>query len=445
MDDMSCPDLAEAQLYRKEFYVMSVAFSLNHAAVTTPIMYASSVLTEEIGNASNAVLYGATLLTSLFLSNFMYAGLGPKRGLLLSMVLYAVYVGLFAVAISQCAHWDEHDKCTSAKPLQGPLVYVGASLGGLGAGLLWTCQGAFYSLVCERLAAAEGKPSGQITAELAGVFGAVFLGFECAVRAGTTLLKNPTYANLSYMTTFGIWTVAACASCLSFALLATSLKPSSEAQKAFNCDKIFTTVRLWSDPKLWLLQCMNITFAFAAAWLGGYVGPRITSKALSSSFLGFAGAILSGLAAVLSRILAPVAYKIGKGPVLALGSLAFLCLGMTSKWAKNPIEWGWGVCIFYVFMGIGRAVYETTNKAIIADIFSLEECPSAFANVFVFGTGASCAAYIFGAFQVTTPEFYLLIVFGGLTIPFFMIASALKAASDRRIVPPAGASRKLLS
>mmetsp|Transcript_23478 Transcript_23478/g.41284 ORF Transcript_23478/g.41284 Transcript_23478/m.41284 type:complete len:443 (-) Transcript_23478:4-1332(-) len=430
---MSCQDPVEARLYRREFHVMCIAFSLNHAAVTTPIIYASSVLTEEIGNASNAVLYGVCLLSSLFISNLFYAVLGPKRGLLTSMVLYALYLGLFAAAVSQCARWDSHDKCVSAKALQAPVVYLGAVFGGMGAGLLWTCQGAFYALVCERLAAAESKPSAEVTGELAGIFGVVFLGFECAVRASTTLMRGPQYLNLSYMTTFCIWTGAACASFVGFALFATNLQPSSQAKKGSNCDKLLAAVRLWSDPKLWLLQCTNITFAFGAAWLAGYVSPRITSKALSSSFLGFATAILSGLAALLSRVLAPVAGKIGKGPVLALGSLAFLCLGITSKWTKNPVEWGWGVFIFYVFMGIGRAVYETTNKAIVADVFPLEKSPSAFANVFVFGTGGSTAAYIFGALKVTTPELYLLIVFAGLTVPCFMAASALKAADARSI------------
>ena len=38
-----------------------------------------------------------------------------------------------------------------------------------------------------------------------------------------------------------------------------------------------------------MLQCTNLTFGFAAAWLGGYVGRYILSQALSSEFIGFAG------------------------------------------------------------------------------------------------------------------------------------------------------------
>merc|ERR1711988_1977178 len=179
-------------------------------------------------------------------------------------------------------------------------------------------------------------------------------------------------------------------------------EPSVPAQRGSVMGKILSAMSLWSDPKLWLLQTTNITFGFAAAWLAGWVNKHITSKALKgTSFIGFASAILSGLAAILAKVLAPLARTIGKGPVLALGAIAFLCLAIFSKWVgPRPAEdWGWGAVIFYVFMGIGRAVYESTNKAIFADFFPGEKSAGAFANVFVFGTSASCVAFILGALK----------------------------------------------
>ena len=95
-------------------------------------------------------------------------------------------------------------------------------------------------------------------------------------------------------------------------------------------------------------------FGFAAAWLGGYVNRRILTEALSSHFIGFAGAMLSALAAVLSMVLGHVASRVGKGWVLALGALAFLALGLLSQ--LEPAHWGSGVLVFYVLMGVGRAV-----------------------------------------------------------------------------------------
>jgi len=188
---------------------------------------------------------------------------------------------------------------------------------------------------------------------------------------------------------------------------------------------------LWSDPKLWLLQSTNIAFGFAAAWLGGYVGREIFSKALNVGFLGFAGAGLSGIAAVLSKVTGSVAERTGKGPILLLGSVAFVCLAVFSKWVGTPSEWGWGVLIFYVFMGVGRGVYEGTNKAIFADFFPGDKSPGAFANVMAFGTGSSTIAFVLGAAGSESPEFWLLLVFAAMTFPGFLLATTLKAMDTR--------------
>jgi len=437
------PDPTAAAMFRKEFYIFSIAFGLNHATVTTPILYASSILTAEIGNASNALLYGATLVCSLFFSNLLYAVLGPKKGLTISMVLYTIYVALFALSCNQCSVKSKEGKCMEAAPLQFPLVGVGALLGGFGAGLLWTCQGAFYAMICEKMAIAEARPKAELTSELAGVFALIFLGFECAVRACTTLLAGKQYLGLSYQTTFFIWAAAAFSATAFFATFASNLQSSTPAARGSIFDKLLVTVRLWRDPKLWLLQTTNITFGFAVGWMGAYVAPNVITPTLDSSFIGFAGAILSGLAAILSRVFGPIAVCIGKGPILALGCGAFLCIAFLSKLAVNfdsgkeayaASSWGGFVVIFYVFMGIGRAVYESTNKAIIADFFPGEKSPSAFANVFVFGTAASCVAFVLGAAKTTGPFYYLLIVFAAATLPCYVLAKVLMKSEEARSV-----------
>ncbi|CAK0799561.1 unnamed protein product [Prorocentrum cordatum] len=395
--------MAMARMYRREFLIMSVAFGLNHATVTTPIIYASSVLTNSTGQGSNAVLYVATLIVSLLFSNPLFSLLGSKKGLSISMVLYAVYVFLFAAAANACMDRDAKGKCVTGGAVQSIAAYVGATIGGCGAGLLWTCQGAFFASSAHRLAEVELKDRGAMTAELAGTFGVIFLGFEAGVRALTTLLH--VYAKLSYPVVFYLYSALALSSAVAFMASATELQSGANAPKAEVCTKVLAAVRMWRDPKLWLLMSTNVTFGFAAAWLGGYVGENILSQALSSGFIGFAGALLSALAAVLSRVLGWVSQRTGKGPVLLMGAVCFALLGVLSK-VGDPAKWHWGVLVFYMCMGVGRAVYESTNKAIFADFFpSPEQGPGVFANVFVFGTGSSAAAFLLGALEKTKYEF----------------------------------------
>ncbi|CAE7271012.1 Vwa8 [Symbiodinium sp. KB8] len=421
------PDVEEARLCRREFAVMSWTFAINHATVTTPILYASSVLTNSAGQAGNAMLYGATLVCSLFFSALVFSLIGAKKGLSLSMGLYAVYVGLFATAASMCAEKDaKTGSCIEGMDLQLPTMLLGALIGGIGAGILWTCQGAFFSSVCERVAKAEGKEAQAVTAEFAGSFALVFLAMESLVRASATILTK--YAHLDYSVVFYIFSGLAVASTVAFMALATNFEKPAQRGSVFA--KVLSAVALWSDPKIWVLQCTNLTFGFAAAWLGGYVGRNILTPALSSEFIGFAGAMLSGLASVLSKVFGVTAAKTGKGPVVALGAVSFLLLGVLSRYLGHPATWGWGVLVFYVFMGIGRAVYESTNKAIFADFFPGEASPGAFANVFVFGTGASTAAFILGATQQDQAEDWLLILFAILTIPGYLVASLISRKED---------------
>ena len=123
---------------------------------------------------------------------------------------------------------------------------------------------------------------------------------------------------------------------------------------------------------------------------------------------------------------------IGKGPVLLLGAVCFALLGGLSK-CSDAAKWHWGVLVFYVCMGVGRAVYESTNKAIFADFFpDPDKSPGVFANVFVFSNGASATAFILGALDKTDVELYILLVFAALTFPGFLLANALVQRAEAR-------------
>jgi len=434
---------AEALKYRREFWIMSVAFGLNHASVTTPLQFATSVLTQKLGYASDCSLYFATFLCCLFFANPMFARLGAKRGLSISMLLYTVYAGTFGLAIWLCPNKDNVGACKegSATGAMWAVAVIGGLIGGIGAGLLWTSQGAFYAQVCEKIGALENRPKEEVTADFSGRFGIIFLGFEAVVRALTSVLTGPDGIGfgLHFWVAFTIWTIASLVATVGFHFFSTDLTPpTSTASRAGFMDKLLAAVGLWNDPKLWLLQATNITFGFAAAYNGGYIASNITSVALKkvggASFLGYGGAVLSLWAALLSRIFGPVATKVGKGPILAAGGIVFGLLAILSWIMRgDPENYGFTVVIFYLLMGTGRAVYESTNKAIFADFFPGDKAPGAFANIFVFGTLSSVVTYALGiaaASDPDGPEYTVmgvgLLVFAVITLPCYMVAAIMK-------------------
>jgi MFS family permease len=418
-------DLAEARRCRASFHVLSFSFGLNHATVTTPINYATSILVAKNGNLGNAMLYFATLVCSLFFSASLFSILGSKVGLVISMGAYAAYVGLFALSASFCTEYAE-GTCHEAGPAQLQLVLLGSAIGGIGAGLLWTCQGAFFAAACERIAAAEMKEPPAVTAELGGKFALVFLAWECIMRISATVLT--TYLNLSYVALFYTYMVLAFVATLTFALMGGNMQSANPSPPGSICGKAAEVVKLWKDPKLLLLQFTNVAFGFAAAYLGSYINPQILSKALDKKFIGLMTGILSGLAAVLARLLAPVATHVGKGPVMAIGSAAFILMVLLSYIVTA--DWGWGVVIFYILMGIGRAVYESTNKAVFADFFPGPKSVGAFANVFVFGTSASTTCFMMGSAKLYKEEGYALLFFAFLTVPCFLLARSMKVREE---------------
>lgn len=442
---------AAASRYRREFYIMAIAFGLNHATVTTPLQFATSVLTQQVGYASNLSLYAATLVCSLFFANIIFSRLGAKTGLSIAMLLYTVYAGSFGFAIFLCPNKSANGTCIegSATDAMWVVAVLGALVGGVGAGLLWTCQGAFYALVCEKIAVLEQRSKEEVTSEFSGTFGLIFLGFEAGVRAVTSVLTQPSSdgigLGLQQWVAFALWTVAAFASTVGFAAFSTDLAPATPASvQGGVLDKLWAATDLWKDPKLWLLQVTNITFGFAAAYNAGFVNSNITSKALKkqggATFIGYGGAVLSLLAALLAKVAGPVAAKLGKGPVVAVGAFAFLLIAVFSYVMRSdPEQYGFGVLIFYVLMGIGRAVYETTNKAIFADFFPGSKAPGAFANVFVFGTLASVVTYGLGIAAGSSseaPEYTImaacLLVFAVITLPCYMCAVSLRNVEDKR-------------
>merc|ERR1712070_718262 len=123
-------------------------------------------------------------------------------------------------------------------------------------------------------------------------------------------------------------------------------------------------IGLWSDPKIWLLQFTNLTFGFGAAWNASYVGTEFTAKALSSQWIGFTGALISLIGGVGAKVLGPLAKSTGKPAIILLGSLAFFGIAFLSKAIPDGSGMGLSVLIFPILMGLGRAVYESTNKGV---------------------------------------------------------------------------------
>merc|ERR1712224_1069917 len=111
-----------------------------------------------------------------------------------------------------------------------------------------------------------------------------------------------------------------------------------------------------------------------------------------------------------------------KMPIVVIGSICFLGIELLSfvqlpcpdtgphaGECLGPGGWGWGIMIFYVLQGLGRGVYESTNKGIFADTFPGGKGIGAFANCMMQNTLSSTAGFVLGAAKLASVEVYVLL------------------------------------
>ena len=85
----------------------------------------------------------------------------------------------------------------------------------------------------------------------------------------------------------------------------------------------------------------------------------------------------------------------GKKFVMMVGSTAFAALAAWLLFIsdKEIVALGGGVVSLYIVFGIGRAVFEGTNKAVVADFFPHDK-EAAFSNVIVQSGGSAAIAFV---------------------------------------------------
>jgi len=225
------------------------------------------------------------------------------------MLFYVIYVFMFAIGLSFVDHSLE-DTCnpiffcpdnTCSIPNPNPLHLTihncpqtgawilavgGGLLGGIGAGSLWTAQGAFFGAICEEISDATGTTLPILTAQLSSTFAMVFLGQECFWKVLFTLLTK--YAKLTFLAAFLIYGVLAAIATVAM-FFGKDAKPKVSAAAQPICAKAGAALKLWTDPKIWLLCGNNLTFGFCAAYLNGYVNSNYTQHALGRRFHWFLG------------------------------------------------------------------------------------------------------------------------------------------------------------
>lgn len=115
----------------RNFVLFCVLFSIAHATVDGVLAFAAAELGPVLGSYSGFTLYGFYTFTSLFFAKPFLKVYSSKTGVFVGLCGMLCYVGSFFFALV-------------FRSSATPIFITGASLGGVGAGILWTSQSVYY-------------------------------------------------------------------------------------------------------------------------------------------------------------------------------------------------------------------------------------------------------------------------------------------------------------
>jgi len=359
----------------RNFITMAICFSINHGCVTSVLALASSDFNDNLAAISSAILYGMYTTSALFAAVPLVLTQGAKRSLSAGLWLYCFYLIPFAIILLFPQISESVTTC---------LVIIGSTIGGFGAGWLWTAQGKYFAGASAEYAAWTGNPKEEITGYFGGIFSSIYVGCEVFMKLFSSIVMN-IWSEGGKQFVFTFYAIAAILAAIGMLFVRPLPRaPSTEGKNtvALCCKKLNDIKEVGKDVKIWLLGPLNIAFGFTASYVNWYLNNKVGSVSVGDSNVGYLAAIIPGYAALAGVPYSYVGKYLGKWVMMLLGCLSFLTIGIVGYAVPKQtlIDGKWATLIvLYIVAGNGRAVFESTNRAVFADFF-----PKTSAGAFAF-------------------------------------------------------------
>ena len=189
-------------------------YSTAHGAVDAVLAYSTTELGELIGSNGGAGLYICYTASAFFFAKPILRRLGSRNSIFCGLCGMLLYVASFLLALQN-------------PTFANSIFTTGGILGGIGAGLLWPAQGAYFSTSAIKYAEHTDDNRGYAIILFASTFSGIYLGLETIFKTFATFVYLVLGENSSWhMLVFGAYTVAAYCSVMAFGIfLPTVLKP----------------------------------------------------------------------------------------------------------------------------------------------------------------------------------------------------------------------------
>ncbi|XP_041107494.1 protein unc-93 homolog A isoform X2 [Polyodon spathula] len=338
----------------KNILIVSFGFLLLFTAYGGLQSLQSSLNADEgLGTASLSVLYGAIILSSMFLPPILIKNLGCKWTIVVSMGCYVAY------------------SLGNLYPSWETLIPTSIILG-LGGAPLWSAKCTYLTISGNMQGKKENKEGRDIINQYFGIF---FLIFQSSAVWGN--LMSSLIFELADDRGVGV---------LSVILVAVFLDNlDKEAAQEFRDNRqpffsvFLATFKHLRDKRQVLLIPMTMYSGFEQGFLAGDYNKSYVTCALGIRYVGYSMICFGATNSLFSFAFGKLSHYTGRIALFALGTVTNLsCIIGLFLWKPHPDD----LAVFFVFSGLwgmADAVWQTQTNALYGVLFE-EHKEAAFAN-----------------------------------------------------------------
>mmetsp|Transcript_16939 Transcript_16939/g.25421 ORF Transcript_16939/g.25421 Transcript_16939/m.25421 type:complete len:470 (+) Transcript_16939:66-1475(+) len=400
LPDIETKDAKKARSLQMRFLFMSACFSANYACITSSLAIASANLGQELSGIQSGTLFTTCTVSALTISTSVVNRMGAKWSLVFGLSCTCAYVTSFLLT-------------TKIPDARYGIAITGSAVGGTACGWLWTAQGVYFARTAERYAKHSGLSVEKSTSWLASVFASFYVGSEVIIRLCASFLYRFGPDTFVYLV-FSVISIS-CPILMSFVPKEPEPleRATSKADNLSVCKRISQALQLlYEDRRLQLVAGFQLAFGFTSSYINLRINGKIAKQAIGRKNIGYLTAAIPATATLLAFPYSKLSGLIGKAPIMVFGSICCLAIActVTAIRAETLENLHWGIEFIYILAGCSRGVYESTNKAMIADFFPQQKL-AAFANVIaLFGGGSAIAFYLFPNLNELTSGIILAII-----------------------------------
>ncbi|XP_071469967.1 protein unc-93 homolog A isoform X2 [Marmota flaviventris] len=344
----------------------------------------SSLYSEDgMGVATLGTLYGAVLLSSMFLPPILIKRCGCKWTIVGSMCCYVAFsLGNFY------ASWFT-------------LIPTSILLG-LGAAPLWSAQCTYLTVLGNTHAQEVGELGVDVVNQYFGIF---FLIFQ----------SSGVWGNLISSLVFG-QTPTQAIGVLAILLTAVFLEATEDSESQNEAETqpprlgstLLSTFKLFRDKRLCLLTLLPMYSGLQQGFLSGEYTRSFVTCVLGIQFVGYVMICFSASTALCSLLFGRLSHYTGRRAIYVLGAATHLsCIVALLLWRPRSSQ----MAVFFLLPGLwgmGDAVWQTQNNALFGTLFERNK-EAAFAGYCMWEALGFVAAFGYSSFLCVSVKLYILL------------------------------------